>query len=789
MADMDSIASSVGYEERLEAFPCHFMWRLDDKCGRDFKTAMEYIDHHLAHNPDEMTVPAMAVKAYLYMSNLKDNNLKDPQAALEWIEDALERNESDLREDASHDGPIGYKVVLLADQAWVYFKLGEIEKAEPLIEELEAHPPLSKKAEAYLKAIKAFTFQWFSRSKFLEGIESYKEALIVFPSNVDWLFGYTRLLEKKKHNPTQGVGEVTKIEQNLRHILKVNPKHGLARAFLAKALAEKGSHLEAEYEANRALDIDGNNFVVVQRVGEAFLKLEKFDEALELFEEARDSEADSSFTLGLIGSVYTKKYYKQKPGKRSKANLEKALEYYQQAIEADNSNFRAKCDQANMYSQLGNVVKAKQLYFQLVETENEDDKAGALYYFGLFLDKQLRKTSEAMEQYKKAIKIQPDSFGGIRAGKEITEKMQRKVSENENDDKALELLGWVYSKNNYFDSACFHYDKAYELKSSDADFNPSNAVLTVKLAQLHIKSVAPDQAFDYLELIKMTDIDEYRRLKGKFHFVKGREYTRLGMNDKARLEFSSSAEYDDLEGCENLITLLGTCTDDAKYEKRWFEDLAKVISMSRKEPFLIQRYRGKISAKEIDKRINALNLAKNNIIMPAVLYLHDLYNKYVSFLADAQPNVIQCADVLLEARNLLDRVMADFQDREYGPKQSHCSFIYIKNTNSSVYLDLQRKLESPPRGGYGWTGFRSKYMALFDALVEIQPAYDFNENKNLIFLYDIVNRHKHNTAMCGDEEKLQIDGITHLVKLESLAEWSVIKVSKLVKEFDKHISK
>ncbi|XP_070571242.1 interferon-induced protein with tetratricopeptide repeats 5-like [Ptychodera flava] len=224
---------SSAFEESLHEYQCHFTWNLEDKCDRDFKTIMEYIDHHIRYNPEQMPVPATALKAYLYVSTLKGNDNTRPIEALELLDRALEINGAESSRH-KHDGAQGDRVVLLANKACVYLNLGKRDEAERLKDELEQMNANSEKACAYVDAHKAFACQWFSRSKFGEAIECYKKALAVFPFNVDWLFGYTRFLEKtdvRSQSSNDGVSPVTEIELNLRKILECNPGTVLPESF------------------------------------------------------------------------------------------------------------------------------------------------------------------------------------------------------------------------------------------------------------------------------------------------------------------------------------------------------------------------------------------------------------------------------------------------------------------------------------------------------------------------------------------------------------------------------
>ncbi|XP_070570680.1 interferon-induced protein with tetratricopeptide repeats 1-like isoform X2 [Ptychodera flava] len=696
MASSISTDSTI-FEDNLQQYPCHFVWKLEDKCGRHFKTAMDYIDHHIRCSPKEMQVPAIALKAYLYMSTLKGNEKHNPEEALELLKEALEINDAESSLHHDHKGPMGDRVVLLANKAWVYSKYGYIDKAESSKVELEEiYQLLSREAWAYVDAHKAFAFQWFSRSKFGEAIASYKNALAVFPSNFDWLFGYTRFLEKTEvlsQTPNEGVSLVTEIERNLRKILECNPGHGLARVFLARRLADKGSTMEAEHQVEEALNIDRSNLVVVQRAGEVYRKMSKFRNALQFLNRpiATCSESDSSFAFRQIGCVYKDKYmhYKRK-GTEERMNLFQALDYFEKATKADSSNFLAKCDVAYAHSLLGDIKTARTWYSQLVQTPDADDRARACFYFGEFLHMQRDNEVNVIEQYKNAIRADPDGYGGKKAVKNLRGIIKNRLAADENDFEALEMLAWVHKKTGFIDSACFFYEKAYRLHKTEK--------LALTLAKLYIKAVDNENAKKYIDMIYRSKPEYYTKLMGQLYVVQGKEFEQDGDCEKARLHYSLAADFDSLEGAENLVRLLKTCSDDEKIESmNWFKDCARIKALGRKEAKILADNKREIKADTV-KRLEKLQSYLQQVLVPNthVRYLSGLYDKYVRFLSLTEVDTARIrnvADVLLEARNVLDRLMSDFKMKEYKPTdhRHHCSFFYINDSSPSVEYTCIKK--------------------------------------------------------------------------------------------------
>ncbi|XP_077863642.1 antiviral innate immune response effector IFIT1-like, partial [Saccoglossus kowalevskii] len=361
---------------------------------------MSYVDHLLKFSPNQMRVTAKALKSYLYMADLKGNDENYMRKALNFLDEALSDNVFEV-DAAEEDGPIGDKVILLANKAWLLYNMGKMNEVDSLITEIESfREQMSDKAGAYSLAYDALTKNWFSRNNYKSAIQCYKLAMECVPDHVDWLFGYTRLIAKTENQ--------VELLDKIPAITEEETQYGLARVHLARCLLKKGSEVEALHHVDRALEDDGNNPIVVQRVGEIYRKMGKFDDAIEILAEALDSSPDSSFILNEIGLVFKGRFFKKKHGKTDHALLLKSINYFHDSSVADPSNIIAKANLAQMY----------------------------LGWTGICYDFEKKN-------------------------------MQKRLVNDKQDLEALKLIGWVNSKTGYLDSASFYYERAYEVDSLD----------------------------------------------------------------------------------------------------------------------------------------------------------------------------------------------------------------------------------------------------------------------------------------------------------------------------------
>ncbi|XP_077861712.1 interferon-induced protein with tetratricopeptide repeats 5-like [Saccoglossus kowalevskii] len=363
-----------------------------------------------------MRVPAKALKSFLYMSDLEGNSTKYKKQSLKWIDEALRDNKLEI---GNNDWAIGDKVVLLADKAWISYLCGNLQDVQRLISEIdELQIQLTEKGYACRLAHEAFALQWFSRTHINNAIQCYKQALSMFPDNVDWLFGYARAIGKIAHEITDKKKRsacLQEEEEFLKRILRLKPDHVFARVYLARLQITKGEESQAILNIEKALELDGNNFILLQRAGQAYRIMQKFDKAIKLIKRAIKFDPNSSFAHHQLGIIYKQMYY---TGKMTDQELSaKSIQHLKKALESDPGNVSAKIDLAKVSVHAGvPPEEVKNIFIELLECDDSIDRANAHCNYGKFLYHQGEKQSAA-EQYKLAMNVKPGSWGAIESAK------------------------------------------------------------------------------------------------------------------------------------------------------------------------------------------------------------------------------------------------------------------------------------------------------------------------------------------------------------------------------------
>ncbi|XP_070569242.1 uncharacterized protein [Ptychodera flava] len=175
------------YEEILHKLPCHFTWKLEVDFDFRYEFITAFADNLLKHHGDFAPVPNKALKGYLYVSKLRPEHERDSRAALKWFDEALSDNKKELGRCDDNDGPLGDKLVLLADIAWVHFLFGEKEKVRERLKEIANLfvGKLTEKQKSYVYGHKGVAFLYLWKGANDEGIDCLQQALLVFPRKVD----------------------------------------------------------------------------------------------------------------------------------------------------------------------------------------------------------------------------------------------------------------------------------------------------------------------------------------------------------------------------------------------------------------------------------------------------------------------------------------------------------------------------------------------------------------------------------------------------------------------------
>ncbi|XP_070571241.1 interferon-induced protein with tetratricopeptide repeats 1-like [Ptychodera flava] len=789
------------YRKELERFPSQFIWKLEDGTERSFEQRLSKIERHLRETPNILPVPFKTLLGYMHVSKIAPRGSVDHMFALKCFDEALKDNETEVTKSGDHDGPLGDKVILLANKAWVFLQTGNMEEVEKLLGHLNdiCRDGLTRKQTAYVEAHRAVSLIRFGPIKYPESVACYERSLKEYPENVDWLFGLALVIGRKDRHDSfdhkkPRSGTVSEEEACLREVIRVDPNYSLARVFLAEKIVNNNKG-EAQHHIEEALRKASNTTVILQRSGDFFRKLKHLDRALRLFERALELEPKSSFIHHQIGLVYRDKFF-QAPNtaagnarKFSQANrtgrrrheyqrheskyLSKAIAFYDKAIQlAGGYQFHAQIDKASAHILLGDMQTAEHVYSCLTDIATAGDKTKAFYNFAKFHDTQKKNTQEALKWYKKAIEMRDNQQFVAEAASVIINHMTDKLRRDENDVDALKELGWVYFKIEKFSKACQYYEEAFETSNDNS--------LAQILVEISLKLRNIEKAGRYLEIVREFDEDSFNILKPSLSVMMGEEYLRRSELTEAKNAFAEAVNYGSLIGCQKLLDVLKCVSYEEKCEEAWLQQCVDLFAVLDGPQYKILQP-DEVAASEVDVPSIAGLRSVLEEILPPYDILRDLYLKYVTSLAHKETGdtlLSTSAEILSIVRNVLDGVMSEFQSQHYDldSDELKCKFFYVED-KQGVSERVKEKLEQE----YQWNEFSSRFPSLFAFLVDIQPGHHVS-NQWIVHLFEVSDQFE----KMAFPERVVVISNGGAVDIIDLSRDSVIKAAKIVQEFKKY---
>ncbi|XP_077977127.1 uncharacterized protein LOC144432731 [Glandiceps talaboti] len=473
---LDIKSTKKSERETLMSLPCHFTWKLEEECDRPDKLRVcKYKE--TTYHPELSPTPHTAMMGYLQVSELRPPEGRDPMAALSWFDKALQDNQKELDSSDDKDGPLGDKLVILADKAWVYHMLGQVDKMGEILQEINqlGGGKLTEKQKAFVFGHKGTAFMYFVKKTCSEGIDSFKRALSVFPKKPDWLvlqcllqfYCYHRMYDTTAEKYTLSIKEC---KMSLKRVMEINPNHSYARAILGWVLIKLNTD-EAKYEIQEALCRNSKSPWVLHCAGDIYINMKDFDKADEYFCKAMEIIPDSPQYLVGIGDAHIMKYqHGLNSGKKSLSeDLVTASEYYNRALQCSDGVFvDAEQGIGIIKEYQGNYSEAIETYMSMIKTSNDPHyKSEACWYTAGVYEESLSDSVKAMNFFDQTVEHGVEYWCGKNAAKRVIKEMQKVVQSDPDNKDALVKIGDMYNKLNEFETACQYYRQAIQSEMTD----------------------------------------------------------------------------------------------------------------------------------------------------------------------------------------------------------------------------------------------------------------------------------------------------------------------------------
>jgi tetratricopeptide (TPR) repeat protein len=281
--------------------------------------------------PDTPHLEARLGKAYFQSNQF--------QKAVSHLKQALQQNKSDME-----------STQLLALS---YFAAAQYAEAIPLFETLEPQLPANSADGTYLLASCYMMTQDWDHAR-----RTFAKLFSVPPDGAVAYLMFGKFLIRQRLED-RAVGQI-------QSALRLDPQLSMAHFLLAEIALYKGDAPGAIEELNKELTVNPSIWIVYWRLGDAYVRLEKYDDAEKVLKQAIWLNETSSGSYILLGQIALKH-----------DDPATAVAYLERAVELDSQNDYVHYFLGKAYQGLGRTAEANQHFAiarQLRNSKRADER-------------------------------------------------------------------------------------------------------------------------------------------------------------------------------------------------------------------------------------------------------------------------------------------------------------------------------------------------------------------------------------------------------------------------------
>ncbi|XP_026142019.1 interferon-induced protein with tetratricopeptide repeats 1-like [Carassius auratus] len=351
-------------KQRLQKLECYFTWDLGDS-KNELKTLLSNLN-------DVNQERCIWLLHYYNLLGYIQQTLGFNTEALMYLHKA----ESVMQEQGTEEAAVRLQVNK-ANLAWVYYRMGDMNKSKAYLEEVERlqrmHPaPPGCALHPEVSGEKGWTLVKFNKSKKHQAIDYFKIALKAEPERKEWHKGLAIAMNKtyKIHNCSPELN--TEVLKQLKIAHENEPNNLLLHAL----------YLEKQYEVQREdnerqmqklLDkaLETGDQECLGTIFRYFGKI-SVDKGIEAAERAREKFSTSNRVLKHLANCYKWKVFNMKEDNMERKTLAvKSTELFEEVVRHYPDSLRETVGLASMHKYAGNRKRADEIYQQLLS--NIDD--------------------------------------------------------------------------------------------------------------------------------------------------------------------------------------------------------------------------------------------------------------------------------------------------------------------------------------------------------------------------------------------------------------------------------
>ena len=728
------------FPQILADLPSHFNWGIDTGTCKEFNSLNLQIKEYIEYSPKVMPIHARLFQSFLYMSKYKDPT-PDYTRSKKYLKKAYEEIEFVSNEDEKH----GYLTVAKCNEVCMDHMIGK--QITNLPSEIEMLISTNTAvSQSYIDSVRAFALSRVGMPKYDEAKIFFQKALQVQPNNTQWLLLYALMIGRcsRIRDGFAHTTETAEERQLYNKILSIDDQNALAHVHLGVNYVRNGEIEAAINSAGKAADIEPQNPRVLREVGKILRYTGCYDAALKVLAIACSTAKNSALFLqkGLVyrdmcNAQNRKKreaIEKQKPyDNPDKGLLQKAVDCFTRALQANNTNVTARIQRASAYSRLQRNGEAEKDYEQALATTNLEftDMVVFNVKFGFFFKQKHSNEERACEHFRIAIECaaknctispvtrenpQPQFYPALKdllkgAQENFHDVALRKTksSDPELHSEGLKDLAWLHQVLGEHAAARDRYEEYLRCDKKSTD-DKVICRLVKSLIQLGDfeetrKKIQELKNLNKTDLALSCEI-ECALLQGEDAMVQGNQVK------LAKELFREAVEAGSMEGCQKLAHILQKDPDISLLEFR--KDCAKILHCCK------QNHQTDHSL--YDDTLSLLHLEH--------VFYGKLRNKHLNLeqalleSTDSEVTLSKALEVMIEARFMLDRVMSEFQRMKYSllPGRQVAYFTYIQQENTNKKRTLQELKDEMLRRlikEYRLKQFDTRFPHLLDFLLKV----------------------------------------------------------------------
>jgi tetratricopeptide (TPR) repeat protein len=298
----------------------------------------------------------------------------------------------------------------------------------------------------YAKAHNNLGVALFEKGRFSEAVDHYLKALRIKPDYVD--------VHNNLGNTFFKQGRIDEAIEQYNKALRVQPNNSQFRMNLSRVLAQKGGGDSAIDQYLKTLRVNPDNEIAHYNVGILLAKKGEYDKAIEHLKAALRLKPDNANAQNNLGNCLL-----------LKGNIQEAIVHYRKTLEIQPDHEFA---QQNLKRALAKQKEGRNDTLKADIFFNQKENNPEMHYRKGNSFRNNGKLNEAIQQYQKALEIQPDFT------------------------PAINKIGLIYVAQGEYDKAFSSYQRIIELK-------PDDYVAYYNVACMYAKQNKIEEAVDWLK--------------------------------------------------------------------------------------------------------------------------------------------------------------------------------------------------------------------------------------------------------------------------------------------------